>query len=98
MECEDLFERFLGQKQQEKGPLGYGFDASFCRQTWGKVSAMFSQIKDCKCEKNRGESPLPYRHQIGDGSIVIVLDERETQGYSIEHLTEDGFCKDNHYI
>lgn len=45
MECGDLFERFLARKQQEKVPLGYGFDASFCRQTWGKVSAMFSQDK-----------------------------------------------------
>lgn len=90
--------KFVCQKKQEKGPLGYGFKASFHWQTWGKVSAIFSQIKDCKCEKNRGERLLPYRHQIGDGSIVAALDERETQGYSIEHLTEDGFCKYNDYI
>jgi len=59
---------------------------------------MFNQIKDCKCEKNRGEILLPCRHQTGDGSTVSTLDERETQGYSIEHLIEDGFCKENHYI
>jgi len=97
MECGDLIEMFLGKKQQDKGPLGYEVDASFCRQTWGKVSAMFSQIKYCKCEQNRGESLLPCRHQTWDGSTVAALDERETQGCSIEHLIEHGFCKDNHY-
>jgi len=88
----------VGRKQQEKGQLGYGFEASFCRHTWGKVSAMFIQIKYYKCEKNRRERMLPCRHQSGDGSIEVALEDRETQGYSTEHLTEDGFCKYNHYI
>jgi len=38
--------KVVGRKKLEKGPLGYGIEASFCWQKWGKVSAMFSQIKD----------------------------------------------------
>jgi len=29
---------------------------------------------------------------------MAALEEKETPGYSTEHLTEDGFYKDNHYI
>jgi len=36
----------VGRKQQKKESLGYGIEASLCQKTWGKVSAMFSQIKD----------------------------------------------------
>lgn len=54
-----------GQKQQEKGPLGYGIEASFCRQTWGKVSAMFSQIKDVN--ERRKEEKSHYTTSINQG-------------------------------
>ena len=81
MECGDLFEIFWVENGKRKDLLGYGVDASFCRQTRGKVSAMFSQIKYCECKKNRGESPLPCRHQIGDQSVAATLDEREAQDY-----------------
>ena len=37
-------------------------------------------------------------HQLGDGSTVATLGEREAENYSTENLTEDGFWKDNHYI
>jgi len=59
---------------------------------------MFSQIEDCKCKKNRGESLLPYRNQTRDESAAATLDEREIQGFSTKHLAQDEFCKDNHYI
>ena len=45
--------KIVGWKEQEKGLLGYEFGASFFRQTWGKVSAMYSQIKDVMREENR---------------------------------------------
>ena len=54
--------------------------------------------KNCECEKNRGEIPLPCRHKTRDGSTAATLGERELRGCSIEHLAKDEFCKDNHYM
>ena len=33
--------------------MGYGFGASFYRQNWGKVNALYDQIKDIMREENR---------------------------------------------
>ena len=35
----------LGRNSKRKDDLDYGIDISFCRQTWGKLSAMFRQVK-----------------------------------------------------
>lgn len=50
--------KIMGRKQQEKGPLSYGIEASFCQQTWGKVTAMSSQIKDIMREEERKKTTI----------------------------------------
>ena len=39
--------------------MGYGVNASFFWKTWGKVSAMFNQIKDIMRKEKRKKTAAP---------------------------------------